>query len=568
VTGPPRRLSFVPQIVAGLGAAAALFVFFTLAPRATRLAVINSDPRVVWGAYHVHSKRSDGSGSVDDIAAAAARAGLRFVILTDHGDASRPVEPPQYRHGVLCIDAAEISTAGGHVVALGLAAPAPFPLAGEAADVIEDIHRFGGWAVAAHPDSPKDDLRWRGPNTTPYDALEWLNIDSEWRDEKPGRLAATFARYLFRGPETIASLFQRPTATLRRWDSVNRVRRVFSLAAVDAHARLAWGKNDDRTLATIPAYEQTFRTVQQAAILDRPLSGDGVVDRDLVLSALRAGRSFSSVTAYATPARLSFFATTNGSTFVMGDTIDTIGAKASWHAHTNDNRARLSLVHNGVEIASGRGVLDFAATITAGPYRVEVYRFGVQVPWVISNPIFAGAALAPVPDDEAAIEPAVRLIAVAAPDRWNVEKNSTSSAVLTAEGTATRFVYALGPGAPYDQFAAMSAAVDSSVSGEGFDRVQFTIRADRPTRLSVQLRLPASPGRERWRHSVYADSTPRAIVVRLRDFQPADFPTTQRPIAAHVRGVLFVVDTLNNRTSSRGTIWVTDVKLGVGKLTE
>jgi len=80
--------------------------------------------------------------------------------------------------------------------------------------------------------------------------------------------------------------------------------------------------------------------------------------------------------------------------------------------------------------------------------------------------------------------------------------------------------------------------------------------------------LPASPGRERWRHSVYADQTPRAVVVRLRDFQPADFPTSQRPVAAHVRGVLFVVDTLNNRTSAHGTIWVTDVKLGVGKLTE
>ena len=55
-------------------------------------------PRTQWpvvkGAYHVHSERSDGTGTSDDIAAAAARAGLQFVILTDHGNGTRPPQPP------------------------------------------------------------------------------------------------------------------------------------------------------------------------------------------------------------------------------------------------------------------------------------------------------------------------------------------------------------------------------------------------------------------------------------------------------------------------------------------
>ena len=51
----------------------------------------------VAGAYHVHTTRSDGSGTLDEIAAAAARAGLHFVILTDHGDGTRPPDPPVYR---------------------------------------------------------------------------------------------------------------------------------------------------------------------------------------------------------------------------------------------------------------------------------------------------------------------------------------------------------------------------------------------------------------------------------------------------------------------------------------
>jgi hypothetical protein len=66
-------------------------------------------PRTEWkpgwpvakGAYHIHSARSDGTGTIDEIAAAAARAGLQFVILTDHGDGTRAPEPPSYRSSVL-----------------------------------------------------------------------------------------------------------------------------------------------------------------------------------------------------------------------------------------------------------------------------------------------------------------------------------------------------------------------------------------------------------------------------------------------------------------------------------
>ena len=54
------------------------------------VAAVPADFAIAWpvvrGAYHVHSSRSDGTGTVDEIAAAAARAGLQFVIITDHGN--------------------------------------------------------------------------------------------------------------------------------------------------------------------------------------------------------------------------------------------------------------------------------------------------------------------------------------------------------------------------------------------------------------------------------------------------------------------------------------------------
>src|SRR5688572_9001851 len=110
------------------------------------------------GAFHVHSVASDGGGTRDEIARAAAAANLQFVILTDHGDGTTEPAVPEYLHGVLVLTGVEITTSRGHYAAFGLAR-APYPLGGPPAAVIEDVERLGGFGVAAHPDSPKVDLR-------------------------------------------------------------------------------------------------------------------------------------------------------------------------------------------------------------------------------------------------------------------------------------------------------------------------------------------------------------------------------------------------------------------------
>ena len=155
-----------------------LFLVFVLPPRPIRLdpsAWQDVAARTVAGAYHVHTSRSDGAADTDHVAQAAARAGLQFVIVTDHGDGMRTPDPPTYRHGVLCIDAVEISTDGGHYVAIDMPA-APYPLGGAPSAVVEDVARLGGFGVAAHPDSPKPELQW-GDATAAIDGIEWLSAD-------------------------------------------------------------------------------------------------------------------------------------------------------------------------------------------------------------------------------------------------------------------------------------------------------------------------------------------------------------------------------------------------------
>ena len=168
----------VALATAALVAAVAVFIATLAATRPHRPARgCRSDGRA--GVLHIHTNRSDGRSSPEEIAAAAARAGLKFIVFTDHGDGTRKPDPPVYRSGVLCLDGVEISTRGGHYIALDLPA-APYPLGGDPRDVIEDVRRLGGFGVVAHPDSPKDELRWKEWNA-PFDGIELVNLDSSWR---------------------------------------------------------------------------------------------------------------------------------------------------------------------------------------------------------------------------------------------------------------------------------------------------------------------------------------------------------------------------------------------------
>jgi len=200
---------------AALAAAVAVLVAVSLPPR--RLALQSAGDGTIAGLLHVHTNRSDGRSTPDEVAAAAARAGLKFLVFTDHGDGTRQPDPPAYRSGVLCLDGVEISTTGGHYVAVDMRA-SPYPLGGEPRDVVEDVRRLGGFGIAAHPDSPKSELRWRDWDAQ-IDGVELVNPDTSWRvwaaeagrDPRVAsdvrwrarrRVALALLDYAFRSPET------------------------------------------------------------------------------------------------------------------------------------------------------------------------------------------------------------------------------------------------------------------------------------------------------------------------------------------------------------------------------
>ena len=356
--------------------ASGVLALLTLPP--TRSEFIPSQPSVgaapvLAGAFHVHTNRSGGSASVEDVAVAAAEAGLAFVIFTEHGDATRPLEPPRYHAGVLCLDGVEISTTGGHYIALGLNA-APYPLGGEPYAVAEDVARLGGFGVIAHPSSPKPELRWRDWGVA-SDGLEWLNGDTQWRDESIPRLAAAMVHYPIRPVATLGSLLDRPLESLLRWDALTQRRRVVALAGIDAHGAIPLPIGADSRLPAlpIPSYEQAFRSFAIRVLLDEPTDGDPSVDGGRLLEAIRAGRVFSGIDALAAPGVFEFTAESGGDGARMGDRLEPRGAVEVRVRADLPPQAEIHLYRNGYLAArSSRSELRYVESGRGGVFRAEV----------------------------------------------------------------------------------------------------------------------------------------------------------------------------------------------------
>jgi hypothetical protein len=545
-------------VTAAVLAAVFVFIVATLppAPSGTTGQIDEAVTRAtIAGAFHVHSTRSDGTGDRDAIAAAAAAAGLQFVVITDHGDATRQPDAPAYVRGVLCIDAVEISTNGGHYVALDMPA-APYPLGGEAFTVVEDVARLGGFGIAAHPDSPKRELAWTD-RESPIDGIEWLNLDSEWRDESRARLVRAALAYPFRSPGALTTVLDRP-ATLDRWDARSAVRRVVGIAAHDAHGGWSRGSEDGgrRGIPGVPSYEASFRAFAVRAILDAPPTGAAERDAAVLMKALRAGRVFTAIDAIAGPAWVDFRARSVGSTAMVGEGLPFAADTRLTFRSTMPSGGRAVLLRNGKEIlASTSGELSATAP-APGVYRVEVAASRAPgeppMPWIVTNPIYLS-----VPSTPSEIAPNEASLQVAVDGAGAIEKDPASTATLLEEEGRRHVDFQLRPGDRVSQYVALAVPL-RSVPAQ-FNAIAFNARAVAPMRLSVQLRFDSAGG-ARWVRSVYVSRDPVRIIVPVKRLLAADARREMpRPTAAS--SALFVVDLTNAGPGLQGQFEVSDLTL-------
>ena len=561
---------------AALVAAVVVLTFISLPPKARLLDTSWSDGSVP-GALHIHTNRSDGRSGPDEIAAAAARAGLKFIVFADHGDGTREPEPPTYRSGVLCLDGVEISTTGGHYLAMDMDA-APYPLGGEPRGVVADVQRLGGFGIAAHPDSPKAELRWNDWDA-PIDGIELINPDTSWRVRVLAegwrsklQLLRALITYPVRSSETLGALLTDSHALPEHWNTLSARRRVVGTAGVDAHAKLelrALDPGDNRYSLPIPSYESSFRSLSVHVVPESPLNGNAAADAVRVMEAVRNGRLYTVIDAWASPAAFEFTATNAKGMARSGEAL-AVGGPVSLRVRSNAPAGFLTTVWRGSEpLVRDKAERDFTVDAGEDPavYRVEIRAQDrpERPPWIISNPIY-------VRGDETEVTPAVRPAAARqwplfdghSTAGWTRENDSTSVAAIDAvqmvNGTELRFRYGLSGGSVVGQYA--GAAIEIARGLGAYERLVFTARAEQPMRISVQVRAEfAGAPSKRWQRSVYLDPTESEHTVSFADMDPVGTTDTDRVIPESTRAIMFIVDTTNTMPGASGRIWFKNVRL-------
>jgi hypothetical protein len=564
-------------VTAALAAAVAVYAPLSLPPRQLVLTG-RPDAGLIAGVLHVHSSRSDGRGTPAEVAAAAKRAGLDFIVLTDHGDGTRKPDPPTYIDDVLILDGVEISTSGGHYLALGME-QAPYKLAGEARDVVEDVRRLGGFGVVAHPDSPSSELRWRAWNV-PFDGLELLNLDTSWRVHvhEPGfgpklRLVDGLITYPFRAPETIASLSRVSEEVQRQWESLTDERRVVALAGSDAHAKLSLADTepgDNSFSLPFPAYETIFRTLSLRVRLPQPLTRNAASDGTMLLQALRDGHAHVVIDAIASPAVFTFTATGAEGTVGEGDELVTAGPVSFTVRSNAPHGFTTRLLQGDIVVAESHGHDLGYGALPGSPsaaYRAEIRAGdGVDAPiWVAGNPIYLRRT--PAPAAGAAIWKPVEskpLFDGRAAERWRDEHDPTSQTAMDVapalSGVELRLRYGLAGGSAGEQFAALVVETPEGVAP--YDRVRFTARAERPLRISVQARAAVTPQEdERWQRSVYIDTANGERTVHFEDMMPVGTTRTPVPPRERIHSIVFAIELTNSRPGTSGRLWITRAEL-------
>lgn len=342
------------------------------------------------GNPHVHTPYSDGEALHTEVAQAAAKAGLDFVIVTDHNVWVNGCEG--YYDQLLLLVGEEVHDVrrqpqANHLLAYNAEAELA-PLASDPQRLIDAVKQRGGFCYLAHPHeygSPiSPDLApisWADWDVTGYTGLEIWNYMSEFKAFLRNKLVAIFYAYFpalgIRGPFRV---------TLHRWDQLlSQGKRVAAIGGADAHGK-TYSLGPFRRV--VFPYEHLFRCVNTHIVTQRPLNGRLEHDKALIYNALRAGHTWAGYDLPASTAGFRFHARSGANRALMGDELARTGA-AIFEVRTPYS-ADIRLLLNGVVAARARGRYLKHTTAEAGVYRVEVYRGyrSGRRGWIFSSPIY------------------------------------------------------------------------------------------------------------------------------------------------------------------------------------
>jgi hypothetical protein len=334
------------------------------------------------GAFHIHSRYSDGGGTVSRIIKAGHKAGLDYIILTDH-ETLKPRERWQGWHdGLLLIVDEEISPwVGNHYLALGIKQEIKAKAALRAQPFVDEVKRQGGVGIIAHPFGGKEgflpvrDRPWIDWKAVGFDGMEIWSYMYDWIERIT---LLNLPYYLIHPDETIEG--PHPEA-LRKWDELNLSRKVVGLCGLDAHGR----KVPLLPFLEILPYDYIFRTLRNHLLLRKPLDPNSPEQSiSMIHEAIRYGSCFIGYDLIADSTGFRFEGEMGGEGLAMGDERRFVG-EAILMVQT-PIPARIRILRDGELILEETGSERIWRVEQPGVYRAEAY-LGDR-PWIFSNPIY------------------------------------------------------------------------------------------------------------------------------------------------------------------------------------
>ncbi|MCX6165459.1 MAG: PHP domain-containing protein [Ignavibacteriae bacterium] len=353
------------------------------------------------GAIHIHSTFSDGTGTVEEIAKAANEVNLDFIMLTDHNTLLARDEGMEKWFGdTMVIVGYEINDKSNknHYLVMGLTeliGTFRVLFNGElgcnlsAEEYVAEIKKKDGVGFIAHPYEKRSRYPehpaypWTAWKSKDFDGIEIWNHMSEWveglnDDNKVQRFL-----------HPLKSIEAPDKEAVKKWDELNKDRKVTAIGSVDAHAHKQ-NVMGFYTLEVFP-YKVLFKSIRTHVLLDEEIQKGNSEKFDFykkeIIEALRYGKSFLVNHYYGDGNGFRFFAEYDGVIYNLGDEIH-FDKKKNKNIVFNafvPKQAKLKLMKDGKCHDEYSGIGCVWDSKEPGNYRVECW-LGEKA-WIFSNHI-------------------------------------------------------------------------------------------------------------------------------------------------------------------------------------
>ncbi|HLA43026.1 MAG TPA: CehA/McbA family metallohydrolase [Aggregatilineales bacterium] len=351
------------------------------------------------GNLHIHTPYSDGTEYHEPIAEAARRAGLDFIVVTDHNIRIGGVEGyygSQENGYVLVLTGEEIHDRTrlpqvNHCLVYNVQHEMT-AYAKDPQQLIDAVEAARGLSFLAHPfdkpvawlppDGDGIGIPWVDWHVTHYTGLEVWNYMAVWKDTMPTPRSAL--RAIFRPEEAVIGPRQ---ATLNKWDELLATgQHVVGIGNSDAHG--VWFHVGPFRHRIFP-YDFLFSCVNTHILTPTAFSGDLEFDRQMIFDALRLGRAYIGYDLPGDTRGFRFSAQGIENSAEMGDKIR-LGSGVTLQI-LPPHRAHIKIIRHGEVVAEEADTDALVYTASqSGAYRVEVWHLyrGQERCWILSNPIY------------------------------------------------------------------------------------------------------------------------------------------------------------------------------------